>query len=53
MAANAMPMKSTVEAIQLRHRMLKNFEDAAATKDPVELQRLMNVVVVGGGPTGV
>lgn len=53
MAANAMPMKSTVEAIQLRHRMLKNFEDATATKDPVELQRLMNVVVVGGGPTGV
>jgi len=53
MAANAMPMKSTVEAIQLRHRMLTNFEDAAATKDPIELQRLMNVVVVGGGPTGV
>ena len=53
MAANAMPMKSTVEAIQLRHRMLKNFEDASATKDPIELQRLMNVVVVGGGPTGV
>ncbi len=53
MAANAMPMKSTVEAIELRHRMLKNFEDAAATIDPLELQRLMNVVVVGGGPTGV
>ncbi len=53
MAANAMPMKSTVEAIELRHRMLTNFEDASATKDPVELQRLMNVVVVGGGPTGV
>lgn len=53
MAANAMPMKSTVEAIELRHRMLKNFEDAGATKDPLELQRLMNVVVVGGGPTGV
>lgn len=27
--ANAMPMKSTVEAIQLRHRLLKNFEDAS------------------------
>lgn len=53
MAANAMPMKSTVEAIQLRHRMLKNFEDATATTDPEELQRLMNIVVVGGGPTGV
>jgi NADH dehydrogenase len=53
MQANAMPMKSTVEAIELRHRILTNFEDAAACKDPLELQRLMNVVVVGGGPTGV
>ena len=33
MAANAMPMKSTVEAIELRHRMLKNFEYSASTKD--------------------
>ena len=53
MQANAMPMKSTVEAIELRHRMLSNFEDAAATHSPAELQRLMHVVVVGGGPTGV
>ncbi len=53
MQANAMPMKSTVEAIELRHRILKNFEDAAACKDAVELQRLMHIVVVGGGPTGV
>jgi NADH:ubiquinone reductase (H+-translocating) len=51
--ANAMPMKSSVEAIQLRSRMLSNFEDAAATKNELELQRLMNIVVVGGGPTGV
>jgi NADH:ubiquinone reductase (H+-translocating) len=51
--ANAMPMKSSVEAIQLRSRMLTNFEDAAATKNHSELQRLINIVVVGGGPTGV
>ncbi len=53
MQANAMPMKSTVEAIELRHRILKNFEDAAATIDAVELNRLMHIVVVGAGPTGV
>jgi NADH:ubiquinone reductase (H+-translocating) len=53
MQANVMPMKSTVEAIELRHRILKNFEDAAATTDKLELKRLMHVVVVGGGPTGV
>jgi len=51
--ANAFPMKSTVEALQLRYKLIQNFEDALATKDPQQLQRLMNVVVVGGGPTGV
>ncbi len=50
---NAFPMKSTVEALQLRHRLLHNFEDALSAKDATALQRLMNVVVVGGGPTGV
>jgi NADH dehydrogenase len=53
MEANAFPMKSTSEALQLRHRILHNFEDALSTKDPLILQRLMNIVVVGGGPTGV
>ena len=53
MQQNALPMKSTVEAIELRHRILTNFEDAAGMSDPLELQRLMTVVVVGGGPTGV
>src|SRR3712207_6569435 len=49
----AFPMKSTVEALQLRHRLIQNFEDALLTKDPKEFQRLMDIVVVGGGPTGV
>lgn len=51
--AYAFPMKSTVEALQLRHKLIHNFEDALHVTDPEELQRLMNVVVVGGGPTGV
>ncbi|HEY0434310.1 MAG TPA: FAD-dependent oxidoreductase, partial [Chitinophagaceae bacterium] len=49
----AFPMKSTVEALQLRHQLISNFENAMVVKDPGELQRLMNIVVVGGGPTGV
>ena len=52
-ASNAFPMKSTVEALQLRHRLIQNFEDALLTKNPLQLQKLMNVVIVGGGPTGV
>nr|MBA2329734.1 FAD-dependent oxidoreductase [Flavisolibacter sp.] len=52
-ATNSFPMKSTVEALQLRHRLIQNFEDALVAEDEEAIQRLMNVVVVGGGPTGV
>lgn len=50
---HAFPMKSTVEALQLRHKLIHNFEDALHANNPEELQQLMNIVVVGGGPTGV
>jgi NADH dehydrogenase len=49
----AYPMKSTVEALQIKYRLLKNIEDALYAKDEKELQSLMTIVVVGGGPTGV
>ncbi len=49
----AFPMKSTVEALQLRHKLIHNFEDALHAASPEDLQQLMNIVVVGGGPTGV
>ncbi len=47
------PMKSTVEALQIRHRLIQNFEDALLVTDEKTLQSLMTVVLVGGGPTGV
>ena len=47
------PMKSTVEALQIKYRLLKNIEDALYAKDEKDLQSLMTIVVVGGGPTGV
>jgi NADH:ubiquinone reductase (H+-translocating) len=50
---HAFPMKSTVEALQLRHRIIQNFEDALSIKDEKRLQSYLNIVVVGGGPTGV
>ncbi|MBI5372257.1 MAG: NAD(P)/FAD-dependent oxidoreductase [Sphingobacteriales bacterium] len=53
LAAHAFPMKSTVEALQIRHRLLQLFEQAHRIREEAELQRVMNIVVVGGGPTGV
>lgn len=48
----AFPMKSVNDAIALRNRILLNFEDALNAA-PDELEEIMNIVVVGGGPTGV
>jgi NADH:ubiquinone reductase (H+-translocating) len=50
---HAFPMKSTLEALQIRYHLLSNFENALVAKDALSLQRLMNIVIVGGGPTGV
>ena len=49
----AVPMKSIPEALDLRHLVLQNLEAALLTNDFEERQRLMNFVIVGGGPTGV
>lgn len=49
---NSMPMKSTQEALALRNRILLTFEHAFCTP-PEEKEALMNLVIVGGGPTGV
>ena len=46
------PMKSVNEAITLRNRILLNFEDALSAPAD-ELEEILNIVVVGGGPTGV
>jgi len=52
-AGHAFPMKSTLDALQLRRGLLLNFEKALEETNPGELQSRMNIVVVGGGPTGV
>lgn len=51
--SHAYPMKSTVEALQIKYKLLKNIEDALYAKDERQLQSLMTIVIVGGGPTGV
>jgi NADH dehydrogenase, FAD-containing subunit len=53
--ANAIPMKSVAEAMALRNKILTNLEKAVTLFDEFEAEKkaLLNVVVVGGGPTGV
>lgn len=46
-------LKSLDDAIDIRRRVLLAFERAENTSDPEEQARLMRIVVVGGGPTGV
>lgn len=50
---NAMQIKSIPNALNLRSFIFQNFEQALLTTDPAEKQALLNIVVVGGGPTGV
>jgi len=48
----AIPMKSVSEAVFLRNRILQNFEDVLTAPEE-DKEGLMNIVVVGGGATGV
>ena len=46
-------LKTIDDARGIRNRLLIAFEQAEMAKDPDEVQRLLTVAVVGGGPTGV
>lgn len=46
-------LKSLDDALRIRREVLLAFEHAENTQDKVEHDRLMTMVVVGGGPTGV
>jgi NADH dehydrogenase len=45
--------RSLEDARTIRTKLLTAFERADSTNDPAERDRLMTVIVVGGGPTGV
>jgi NADH dehydrogenase len=46
-------IKSVEDATAMRRRILLAFERAEGEADPEERKRLMTLIVVGGGPTGV
>lgn len=49
----AIPMKSVSEALLLRNRTLDDYERALSIPDFEERQGYVDIVIVGGGPTGV
>ena len=49
----AMQIKTIPSALNLRSFIFQNFEKALLMNTTYEKEELMNVVVVGGGPTGV
>lgn len=52
-ADNAIGLKTIEEAVAIRDRLLTNFDKAAALPPGPERERLLTVVVVGGGFAGI
>ena len=50
---NAIPMKNVSEAMGLQNAILSNLERSITCGTNLERQELLNVVIVGGGATGV
>jgi NADH dehydrogenase len=49
---NAFSLKTTYDAIEIRNNILLNFEKILSASDQ-QKEYLMNIVIVGAGPTGV
>lgn len=49
----AVPMKTINDAIELRNYILQTIEKATVTADAEERKKLLTMVVVGAGPSGV
>ena len=46
-------MKQVSDAILIRNTILQNYEAALNQTDPIKTEAHLNIVIVGGGPTGV
>ena len=53
MEENANGMKTIAEVLDLRNTLLMNFEKAVMTSDATERSKHLNIVIIGGGPSGV
>ncbi len=46
-------LKTVSEALYIRNQILKNYENALVSENEEEREAALNIVIVGGGPTGV
>jgi NADH dehydrogenase len=52
-AKNAISLKGMEDALYMRNSLIKILEEAAVEMNPIEREKLLTIVVAGGGPTGV
>jgi len=52
-ASSMKPLKSIPQSLDLRSYILENFEQALLEENEIKKQALLNIAIVGGGPTGV
>ena len=50
---NTLSMKTSSDAIFIRNTILENFERSLLETDSLKISSYLNIVLVGGGPTGV
>ncbi len=50
---HAIPMKTLEDALEMRNTLLQRLEQASRIKDKSERLPYLNMVIAGGGPTGV
>lgn len=50
---NSFTLKTTYDAIKIRNHILQTFERIASVRPDDDIDELLNLVIVGGGPTGV
>jgi NADH:ubiquinone reductase (H+-translocating) len=53
LSTNACPLKTLGDAVFLTNTLIEKLEEASVTNDAEERQRLLTVVVIGGGFSGV
>jgi len=50
---NSLPLKSVPDALNFRSHLMQLMELATLSSDPAERDKIMTIVIGGGGPTGV